>query len=88
MNTSILSIALGVLLACIGGCGKKEEISQSPPRFDAKAIAAETDKGNLAPLTELNKACTEEVEKNGKRLAVCSVQDEVGKLTKPLSVRF
>jgi hypothetical protein len=87
MKTSILSIALGVLVASVLGCGDKGETSQSP-RFDAKAIAAETDRGNLAPLTELNKACTEEVEKNGKRMANCSVQDEVGKLTKPLSVRF
>ncbi|CAN7497365.1 MULTISPECIES: hypothetical protein [unclassified Variovorax] len=87
MKTSNLFVALGVLVASLAGCGKKEEISQLP-RFDAKAIAAETDKGNLAPLTELNKACTEEVEKNSKRMAVCKVQDEVGKLTKPLTVRF
>ncbi|MBT2304006.1 hypothetical protein J7E70_26565 [Variovorax paradoxus] len=87
MNSSYLSISLLVLAVFVAGCGKKEEVSQSP-KFDAKAIAAEADKGNLDPLTELNKACTAEVEKNGKRMAVCGVQDEVGKLTKPLSVRF
>ena len=70
------------------GCSKKEEEAAAAPRFDAKAIAAEADKGNLAPVAELNKACTEEVEKHGKRLAVCAIQDEVGRLAKPLSVRF
>lgn len=89
MKTSHLSfsVCVVILAALVGGCSKKEEVSQSP-KFDAKAIAAEADKGNLAPLAELNKACTTEVEKNGKRMAVCSVQDEVGRLTKPVSVRF
>jgi hypothetical protein len=82
-GTSLL-LALGL----IAGCGKQDEEVAAAPRFDAKAIAAEADKGNLAPVAELNKACTEEVEKHGKRMAVCAVQDEVGQLAKPLSVRF
>ena len=81
---AVLLIALGL----VAGCGKPQEDVTAAPRFDAKAIAAEADKGNLAPAAELNKACTEEVEKNGKRMAVCAIQDEVGRLAKPLSVRF
>jgi hypothetical protein len=86
MNTS-LKLALLIVAAALAVSCSKEEASQST-RFDAKAIAAEADKGNLEPLAELNKACTAEVEKNGKRMAVCGVQDQVGKLAKPLSVRF
>ena len=77
-----------VALSIGAGCNKPQEEVTAAPRFDAKAIAAEADKGNLAPVSELNKACTEEVEKNGKRMAVCAIQDEVGRLAKPLSVRF
>lgn len=72
--------------AVVLGCTKQEVVES--PRFDAKAIAAEADKGNLGPLTELNQACTAEVEKNGKRLAVCKVQDDVRDLRKPISIRF
>lgn len=86
MNTS-LEFALLIVAAALAVSCSKEEASQST-KFDAKAIAAEADKGNLEPLAELNKACTAEVETNGKRMAVCSVQDQVGKVTKPLSVRF
>ncbi|RYH53898.1 MAG: hypothetical protein EON54_13330 [Alcaligenaceae bacterium] len=77
-----------VSLGLVAGCSRQEEEVIAAPRFDAKAIAAEADKGNLAPVAELNKACTEEVEKYGKRMAICAVQDEVGRLAKPLSVRF
>lgn len=85
---SSIHAAVFIGVALIAGCGmQNQEITKAPP-FDAKAIAAEADKGNLAPLTELNRACTEEVEKSGKRMAVCNIQDEVGKLTKPLGVRF
>ncbi len=75
-------------LGLVSGCGKPQEEVTAAPRFDAKSIAAEADKGNLAPVAELNKACTEEVEKNGKRMAVCAIQDEVGRLARPLSIRF
>ena len=81
---ALLLVALGL----VAGCSKQEGEVTAASRFDAKAIAAEADKGNLAPVAELNKACTEEVEKHGKRMAVCAVQDEVGRLAKPLSVRF
>ena len=87
-KASLLQLTLLIAVALASGCGKQKEESVAAPRFDAKVIAAEADKGNLAPLTELNKACTDEVEKNGKRMAVCEIQDQVGKLTKPLSVRF
>lgn len=76
---------IGVLL--IVGCGKHEEAVEAP-KFDAQYIAAEADKGNLAPLTELNTACSAEIEKNGKRLSACTAQDEVRKLSKPLNIRF
>jgi hypothetical protein len=85
---SLYRVTLLMAVALVSGCGKPKEESLPAPRFDAKVIAAEADKGNLGPLTELNKACTEEVEKNGKRMDVCGIQDQVGKLTKPLSVRF
>ena len=72
--------------ALVAAC-TKQEVAESP-KFDAKAIAAEADKGNLAPLSELNDACSAEVEKNGKRLAVCKVQDDVRDLRKPINIRF
>ena len=83
--------AHALLLVALGlgaGCSKKEEEAAAAPRFDAKTIAAEADKGNLAPLTELNTACSAEIEKNGKRLAACAAQDEVRRLSKPLNIRF
>ena len=81
---SMRAVALGPLVA---GCGKQEEPTETP-KFDAKYIAAEADKGNLGPLTELNTACSAEVEKNGKRVSACDAQDEVGALRKPLKLRF
>lgn len=76
---------IAVLLA--SGCGKQEEATKAA-KFDPKFIAAEADRGNLAPLTELNTACSAEIEKNGRRLSACTAQDEVRKLAKPLSIRF
>jgi hypothetical protein len=70
------------------GCGEQVEKIGSPPAFDAKAIATEADKGNLRPAAELNKACAEEVASNGRRMDVCEVQDQVGRLAKPLNVPF
>ncbi|WP_213957513.1 hypothetical protein [Variovorax sp. dw_954] len=86
-----LRIARGCLLVALGlvaGCGEPQDEVNSTPHFDAKAIAAEADKGNLGPLTELNNACSAEVEKHGKRLAVCKVQDDVRDLRKPMNIRF
>ena len=79
------AVFIGVLL--VAGCGKQEEAGETI-KFDPKFIAAEADKGNLAPLTELNTACSAEIEKNGKRLSACTAQDEVRRLSKPLSIRF
>ena len=87
-KASLVQATLLTIVVLISGCGKPKEEPVAAPRFDAKVIAAEADKGNLAPLTELNKACTDEVQQNGRRMAVCGIQDQVGKLTKPLSVRF
>ena len=87
-KTSFFQVTLLIAVVLVTGCGKPKEDSVVAPRFDAKVIAAEADRGNLAPLTELNKACRDEVQQNGKRMAVCEIQDQVGKLTKPLSVRF
>jgi hypothetical protein len=68
------------------GCGKPEAIETT--KFDAEHIAAEADKGNLGPLSELNDACSAEVKKNGKRLDACATQDRVRDLRKPVSIRF
>ena len=67
-------------------CSKEEEAVSS--KFDAKFIAAEADKGNLAPLTELNSACSAEVKKSGSRLTAFKVQDDVRTLRKPMNIRF
>ena len=81
--SNVLSIGAWVFVAAC----TKQEVAQSP-KFDANTIAAEADKGNLGPLTELNDACSAEVEKNGKRLTVCKVQDDVRDLRKPINIRF
>lgn len=70
----------------MAGCGKQE--TSESPAFDPEYIAAEADKGNLEPLTELNNACSAEVQKNGRRQSVCAVQDEVRRLAKPINIRF
>lgn len=75
------------MVAAIAGCGE-QEVPGEAAKFDPKYIAAEADKGNLIPLTELNSACSREVEKNGKRLSACNAQDEVRKLSKPINIRF
>ncbi len=71
----------------VAGCGNQETPVEAA-KFDPKYIAAEADKGNLGPLTELNAACSAEVEKNGARLSACNAQDEVRKLSKPINIRF
>ncbi|MEP6721266.1 MAG: hypothetical protein ABJA77_07470 [Variovorax sp.] len=78
-------VVAGVLV--LAGCGKREAPVEAA-KFDPKYIAAEADKGNLGPLTELNSACSAEVEKSGKRLSACNAQDEVRKLSEPISIRF
>lgn len=85
MKKISFSLIVGALLL-VSACTKQDVVES--PKFDAKAIAAEADKGNLGPLTELNNACSAEVEKNGKRLAVCKAQDDVRDLRKPLNIRF
>lgn len=82
----LLTSALFAALVVLAGCSKQE--SAEAPKFDPKYIAAEADKGNLGPLTELNSACSAEVQKNGKRMAACGAQDEVRRLAKPVSIRF
>jgi len=81
-----MKISFVLICVLVAAC-TKQQVSESP-NLDAKAIAAEADKGNLGPLTELNNACSAEVEKNGRRLAVCKVQDDVRDLRKPMSIRF
>lgn len=81
--TTVLSLGAWVLVAAC----TKQEVAESP-KFDAKTIAAEADKGNLNPLKDLNAACSDEVEKTGKRAAACVTQDEVGALRKPLKLSF
>lgn len=86
-NQSAVQSALFVVVIVVAGCGKQDAPVEAT-RFDPKYIAAEADKGNLGPLTELNTACSAEVEKNGKRLSACNAQDEVRKLSKPINIRF
>ena len=86
MNKKTLLWSFIGALLMLSACNKQEAVES--PKFDAKVIAAEADKGNLAPLTELNNACSAEVDKNGRRLAVCKVQDDVRDLRKPLNIRF
>lgn len=85
MKQIFFAFVVGTLLMS-SACTKQEVVESQ--KFDAKAIAAEADRGNLGPLTELNDACSSEVQKNGKRLAVCSVQDAVRNLRKPINIRF
>lgn len=89
MKQSIYTLAscvLPLLTMSLVGCGKQE--AAQAPKFDPKYIAAEADKGNLAPLTELNNACSAEVQKDGRRASVCAVQDQVRDLRKPMNIRF
>lgn len=79
-------LAAIAIAAVVLGCTKQEVVEA--PRFDAKVIAAEADKGNLGPLKEVNAACSAEVEKSGKRGVACSAQDDVGALRKPMAIRF
>jgi hypothetical protein len=87
MKTLTLKLAAIAVVVFVAACSKQEPAVEAP-KFDPKYIAAEADKGNLGPLTELNAACSAEVEKNGKRMSACSAQDEVRKLAKPLNIRF
>jgi hypothetical protein len=86
MNYTALKFAVIAAIGFVAACSKQESVEA--PKFDPKYVAAEADKGNLGPLTELNAACSAEVEKNGKRLSACTAQDEVRKLAKPISIRF
>lgn len=86
MRNSFLTMAAVAAIFLVAACTKQE--TAELPKFDPKYIAAEADKGNLGPLTELNSACSAEVEKNGKRMSACMAQDEVRKLAKPISIRF
>ena len=85
MKYQLISLIASAAITLIA-CTKQETVEA--PKFDPKYIAAEADKGNLGPLTELNNACSAEVEKNGKRMSACMAQDEVRKLAKPLNIRF
>jgi len=86
-NRSFIHAVLLVSVTVIAGCGKHDAPIEAT-KFDPKYIAAEADKGNLGPLTELNAACSAEIERNGKRLSACDAQDQVRKLSKPLNIRF
>lgn len=78
-------LALAVFGVMLVGCGQEEERGGG---FDPKFIASEADKGNLAPLRELNGACSNEVREEGKRSSACAVQDRVRELRKRFDIRF
>ena len=86
MRNLFLTMAAGATTFLAVACTKQE--TAESPKFDPRYVAAEADKGNLGPLTELNNACSTEVERNGKRLAACKAQDDVRDLRKPLNIRF
>jgi hypothetical protein len=75
--------AAGVLL---GGCGREEK--EAGHVYDPRYIASEADRGNLAPLKELNAACSEEVKIVGVRSAACLAQDQVRDFRKRFEIRF
>ena len=78
-------LTVGALMV-LSACGRQEVVES--PKFDAKAIAAEADKGNLEPLKKVNEACAAEVKREGKRMSACQAQDDVGGFMKPLNMRF
>lgn len=86
MKNPFLIMAAVAAIFLVAACTKQE--TAESPKFDPRYIAAEADKGNFGPLTELNNACSTEVERNGKRLAACKIQDDVRDLRKPLNIRF
>lgn len=78
--------ALAVAGALLAGCGREEK--EAGPVYDPHYIASEADKGNLAPLKELNAACGLEVERTAKRGIACQAQDRVGELRQPMKLQF
>ncbi len=86
MKAELTFLVGTVALLIVSACTKQEVVES--PRFDAKTIAAEADKGNLGPLKELNAACSAEVESKGSRGPTCATQDDVGALRKPLKLKF
>ena len=82
---TFIQLTMPCVLVMLTACEKKEAHS-SAVRFDPSYVAAEADKGNLAPLVELNAACSAEVKKFRKRLSACHAQDEVRKLSKPIHI--
>jgi hypothetical protein len=77
-----------ILVASVAILGCDADTRPDSPTFDAKSIATEADKGNLASLEDLKRACTAEVQANGERRKACKVQDDVRALRKPLNIRF
>ena len=86
MRNLFLTMAAVATIFLAVACTKQE--TAESPRFDPRYVAAEAYKGNLGPLTELNSACSAEVERNGRRMSACTAQDEVRKLSKPITIRF
>lgn len=86
MKDPFLTVAAVATIFLAAACTKQE--TAEARKFDPRYIAGEADKGNLSPLTELNSACSAEVEKSGGRMSACAIQDEVRKLAKPISIRF
>lgn len=86
MKDPFLTVAAVATIFLAAACTKQE--TAEARKFDPRYIAGEADRGNIEPLTELNIACSAEVEKNGKRLGACKVQDDVRDLRKPLRIRF
>jgi hypothetical protein len=75
-----------VAVLLLAACGKDDAAQNQS--FDAAFVAAEADRGNLAPLKELSKACHGEVVKYGRRRSACGALDRAGKLQKPIGTRF
>lgn len=81
-----LVAAVAVAVVLLAACGDHPD--RQAARFDAHAIAEAANNGQLAPLIELQSACSEEVDRLRKRGPVCSVLDRVAEKRKPLDIRF
>jgi hypothetical protein len=75
-----------VAVLLLAACGK-DDVAQDKS-FDAAFVAAEADRGNLAPLKSLMDRCKSEVEQDRGRGASCKQLDSARALRAPLNIRF
>jgi hypothetical protein len=83
---SLRCCVLAAFAMALSACGN--DGVEEGKAFDAAFVAAEADKGNLAPLKALMDECKHEVERHMRRGEVCTQLDRVRILRKPTSIRF